>query len=117
MINSAAAISKSDIEAVLSKIRSLSNQTNQLTEKKNVEASTTSGFESIISTVKNSLSSVSKVENQAQAFKASFMQGEPDVSLSQVLVSSARSKIAFEGLITIRKHFIEAYKEIMSLPI
>ncbi len=111
------AVAKADIEAVLSKIRSLSNQAGHLTEKKPTEASSNTGFSSIINTVKNSLTAVSNAQNDAQTLKSSYIKGDPDVSLSQVLASSARSKVAFEGLITIRKHFIESYKEIMNMPI
>jgi len=117
MVTSTSEISKSNIDQVLSKIRDISSQTKALSDNKITEPDKTSGFDSIISNVKNSLGKISETQNESQNIKNAYIHGDPNVSLSQVLVSSAQSKVAFEGLIAVRKHLIEAYKEIMNMPI
>ena len=117
MMKSTTAISKSDIQAVLSKIRGLSHQTEQVASNNKLDKLPAPGFDKIISNVKNSLTQVSQTQNEAQMLKTQYLKGDPEVSLSQVLVSSTKSKVAFEGLVAIRKHFIEAYKEVMNMPL
>ena len=116
MITATPSVSRSDIEAVLSKIRSLSDKAQTLGTAQNVPVSNT-GFNNIMSSLKTGLAAVSHTQNETDALKQSYLNGSADVPLSQVLVSSARSKVAFEGLIAVRKLFVEAYKEVMNMPV
>ncbi len=116
MITATPSVSRTDIEAVLSKIRSLSTKTQTLGAPQSASVSST-GFHDIMSNLKTGLSAISNTQNETEALKQSYLKGSADVPLSQVLVSSARSKVAFEGLIAVRKLFVEAYKEVMNMPV
>ncbi|QDP73457.1 flagellar hook-basal body complex protein FliE [Legionella israelensis] len=117
MVTATKNITKSNIEQILSKIRDFSQQTHPVPLNKKTNAPASQSFDSIIHGLKQGLSHVSKTQNESQNLKTAYIKGEPDVSLSQVLVSSAQSKVAFEGLLAVRRHFIDAYKEIMNMPV
>lgn len=107
------AISKAEIMNTLTKIRSVSEKS--LTNNFNI--SKTSGFNEIMGIAKSALSLINQTHTTAESLKTSYLKGAADVSLPQVLVSSIHSKVAFEGLLVVRNKLIDAYKEIMSMPI
>jgi flagellar hook-basal body complex protein FliE len=49
--------------------------------------------------------------------KQSYMTGDSNVSISQVMMSTMKSKLAFEGLLVVRNKLLDAYKEIMNMPV
>ncbi|KGP63725.1 hypothetical protein EP47_05015 [Legionella norrlandica] len=108
------AISKAQIMDTLTKIRSISEkpQLDNLNIKK-----TQSGFGEIMGAAKSALSTINQTQNAAESLKESYLKGDIKVSLPQVLISAIHSKVAFEGLLVVRNKLIDAYKEIMSMPI
>lgn len=107
-----------NVEQILAKIRNFSHQVQspaQTQQKMNVSAPR--GFDSIIQGLKQSLTQVNKTQNEAENLRAAYIKGDPEVSLSKILVSSAQSQVAFEGLLAVRRHFIDAYKEVMNMPV
>lgn len=110
------AISKAQIADTLSKIRSIAGDASALDIGKN-KAVTGSGFDQIMNAAKASLSSINATYMKAESIKEAHLNGDSNVSLPQVLVSSIKSKIAFEGLLVVRNKLIDAYKEIMNMPI
>jgi flagellar hook-basal body complex protein FliE len=109
--------SRADIDAMLSKIRSISTQTKALNSLSSTSAENVSPFHSIMAIAKNSIQAVSQSQIQADALKDSYLSGDNNVSISQVMISSIKSKVAFEGLIAVRNKLIDSYKEIMNMPI
>jgi flagellar hook-basal body complex protein FliE len=43
--------------------------------------------------------------------------GDPNVSLSEVMIASQKSSLAFSAMVEVRNKFLEAYKEVMSMPV
>lgn len=109
--------SRADIDAMLSKIRSISTQAKALHSESTSPAKHVSPFQSIMAIAKNSIQAVSHSQIQADALKDSYLSGDNNVSISQVMISSIKSKVAFEGLIAVRNKLIDSYKEIMNMPI
>ncbi len=66
---------------------------------------------------KNALSSVNQAQIDSEKLKNSYVLGDSNVSMSQVIVASQKSKLAFEGLVSVRNKILEAYKEIMNMPV
>ena len=46
-----------------------------------------------------------------------FDQGDRSVSLSDVMIASQKSGVAFDATVQVRNKLIESYKEIMSMPV
>jgi len=43
--------------------------------------------------------------------------GDRSVSISDAMIASQKSSIAFSATVEVRNKFVEAYKEIMSMPV
>lgn len=106
---------RSDINEVLSKIRKVSSQSKIFEEHGSTTA--TSNFSDVLSIAKNAVSQVSESQTTADQVKNAYISGDSHITMSQVIMASQKSKLAFEGLITVRNKILEAYKEIMAMPI
>lgn len=110
-------LARTDIDATLSKIRSLSNHAKAFGSQSITPTENSSPFHSLMSVAKDSIQAVSQSQNQTDVLKNAYISGDKDVSISQVMISSIKSKVAFEGLVAVRNKLIESYKEIMNMPI
>ena len=108
------AVQRIDITETLSKIRAISNKTSAFGDTNPVNAS---NFSQIMAVAKDSISGVNSTQLKAESVKNAYMSGDPNVSLSQVMMTTMKSKVAFEGLLVVRNKLLEAYKEIMNMPI
>jgi flagellar hook-basal body complex protein FliE len=61
--------------------------------------------------------SVNATQKQSSALATAFEQGDPKVSLAQVMVASQKASVSFQALTQVRNHLVEAYKDIMNMPI
>lgn len=74
----------------------------------------TSNFGDMLS---GALNSVNELQVDAGNKKAAFEMGDSNVTLSEVMIASSKSGIALDATVQIRNKFVEAYKEIMSMPV
>ena len=110
-------MSRGDINTTLSKIRSLSNQTKAFGVSTLAPSTSVSPFQSLMSIAKESIQNVSQSQQHTDVLKNAYISGDKNVSISQVMIASVKSKVAFEGLLAVRNKLIESYKEIMNIPI
>lgn len=110
------AISKVDITATLEKIRALSGQ-GKLSSESQVGSAKSSNFDQIMSVAKSTLSDINTSQIQTESLKKAYLGGDPTVSISQVMMSTMKSKLAFEGLLVVRNKLLDSYKEIMNMPV
>ncbi len=106
---------RSDIAQMLEKMRDISNKSGAFKVDNAVDQS--KDFGGVMNATKNILSSVSESQSKTDVLKDRYLQGDPNISLAQVVVSSEKSKLAFEGLIVVRNKCLDAYKEIMNMPV
>jgi flagellar hook-basal body complex protein FliE len=67
--------------------------------------------------LKTAIDNVNDIQSQSNALKTAFEKGDPGVSLSQVMVTSQKSAIAFQSVLQVRNRLIDAYKEVMNMPV
>ncbi|WP_019027015.1 flagellar hook-basal body complex protein FliE [Colwellia piezophila] len=65
----------------------------------------------------NALNSVNELQTEAGDKKRAFEMGDSNVTLAEVMIASSKSGIALDATVQIRNKFVEAYKEIMSMPV
>lgn len=106
---------RSDISEMLSKIREVSNKSKVFTGTE--VAAPAKSFEGVLSIAKGALTSVNQTQVETEALKNAYVTGDSSVSMSQVIIASQKSKLAFEGLVAVRNKILDAYKEIMNMPI
>ena len=106
---------QNDIGAMLAKIREISNKSTVFAQPSKTSA--TGGFNAVMSLAKESVGQVNQLQASTDKVKNSYILGDSNVSMSDVVVASQKSKLAFEGLVSVRNKILEAYKEIMNMPV
>ncbi|PKI14757.1 flagellar hook-basal body complex protein FliE [Colwellia sp. 12G3] len=65
----------------------------------------------------DALKSVNELQKESGDKKRAFEMGDSNVTLAEVMIASSKSGIALDATVQIRNKFVEAYKEIMSMPV
>ncbi len=106
---------QANISEILDKIRDISSKTKAFGSQ--ATQITSEDFSKVYNTAKSTVDNVNSLVNDSDKIRDSYLSGDKNVSLSQVVVSTEKSKLAFEGLITVRNKCLEAYREIMNMPV
>ena len=119
-------IGRSDINQVLQEMRALKDRAQGSNNNQNINESSAASvqnnisktnnveFQSILSSAVDQVNSVQKHSNElAEAFQL----GDPNITLSQVVVASEKASVAFEAMTEVRNRLVSAYEDIMKMPI
>ena len=67
--------------------------------------------------LKQGLDSVNQVQNKATTLATQFEKGVPGVELPQVMLEMQKANVSFRALAEVRNKFVDAYREIMNMPL
>jgi len=67
--------------------------------------------------LKDAVNSVNDIQQTAGAEREAFEMGDRSVTLAQTMISASKAGIAFDATVQVRNKFVEAYKEIMNMPV
>lgn len=65
----------------------------------------------------NAINNVNTLQKTSGNLQTRFDQGDQSVSLSDVMIARNKSSVAFEATIQVRNKLVEAYKELMNMPV
>tara|TARA_B100001063_G_C16738340_1_gene543303 strand:- start:1338 stop:1712 length:375 start_codon:yes stop_codon:yes gene_type:complete len=65
----------------------------------------------------NAVNTVSETQQKSSAMTTAYVQGDPSVSLSQVMIQSQKSSVSFQALTQVRNKVVQAYETIMKMPV
>ena len=65
----------------------------------------------------NSIGQVNGLQEQSNNMKTAFEQGQPGIDLAQVMVASQKADLAFSAMVEVRNKLVDAYKDIMNMPL
>mgnify|MGYP000238771548 FL=1 len=65
----------------------------------------------------DALQTVHELQQDTGAKKMAFEMGDRSVTLGDVMIASSKSGVALDAAVQVRNKFVEAYKEIMSMPV
>ncbi len=68
-------------------------------------------------TLANALNEVNSMQKESARLKTAFEKGDPDISLVDVTLASQKASVGFEAMLSVRNKFVEAYKEVMNMPV
>lgn len=74
----------------------------------------TQNFSALLSSAINNVNGLQSASND---LATRFDQGDRNISLSDVMISRNKSSVAFDATIQIRNKLVEAYKELMNMPV
>ncbi len=65
----------------------------------------------------DALKTVNHLQGQSSELATRFDQGDRSVSLSDVMIARNKSSVAFEATVQVRNKMVQAYKELMNMPV
>jgi flagellar hook-basal body complex protein FliE len=65
----------------------------------------------------NAIGTVNDMQLESKDMAMSFEMGNKNLSLADVMVAKEKAGLAFEATIQVRNKVLEAYKQIMSMPV
>lgn len=65
----------------------------------------------------NALNTVNDLQANAKQKVTAVEMGDRNVSLADAMIASQKSSVAFEATVQVRNKLVEAYKEIMNMPV
>jgi len=104
-------MSDMEISKVLSQLRTLAGGLEAPGEKTG-----TAGAE-FGSLLKESVESVNTQQQKAVSMAGDFEAGRPGVDLAEVMIAAQKASVSFQGMTEVRNKLVEAYREIMNMPI
>jgi flagellar hook-basal body complex protein FliE len=72
---------------------------------------------SFASVMRQGLDRVNEMQSHASTMATQFERGVPGVELSQVMLESQKASVAFRATVEVRNRLVNAYQEIMNMPI
>ena len=67
--------------------------------------------------LKQGIDSVNSTQSKAADLANKFERGVPGVELPQVMLEMQKANVSFRALTEVRNKFVEAYREIMNMPL
>lgn len=68
-------------------------------------------------TLKGALSGVNQAQQASGALARDFELGVPGADLARVMVASQTSQIAFRATVEVRNRLVQAYQDVMNMPL
>jgi flagellar hook-basal body complex protein FliE len=65
----------------------------------------------------NAINNVNGLQKSSGDLQMRFDRGDENVSLSDVMIARNKSSVAFEATIQVRNKLVDAYKELMNMPV
>jgi flagellar hook-basal body complex protein FliE len=66
--------------------------------------------------LKDSIDSVNQTQQTAGRLSESFELGDPQVTLAEVMIASQKASVSFQAMLQVRNKLVEAYKDVMNMP-
>jgi flagellar hook-basal body complex protein FliE len=107
-----ATMTTTNIDQIMAQMRVMSAQA--ASAPKPVESPTEANFGTLLS---ESINQVNETQQNAGALKQAFELGSEDVNLAEVMVAVQKSSLSFEAMVQVRNKLVDAYKEVMNMPI
>lgn len=60
---------------------------------------------------------VNDVQHASGALQKAYLQGDPNVDITDVMIASQKSGVAFDAMLQVRNKLVDAYRDVMNMPI
>lgn len=108
-------MSQMEISKVLTQMRALASQLDAPMAP--TVAPGAAGGPQFSEVLTKALDAVSQQQNAANGLVRSFELGTTDASVAEVMVSMQKASLSFEAVTQVRNRLVDAYREIMNMPI
>ena len=66
---------------------------------------------------KNAIDNVNDNQKTAAELATRFEQGDPSIDLPEVMIALQKSSVSFQAMTQVRNKLVEAYKDVMNMPV
>ncbi len=98
-------------QQLLSQIRSMQSELHGTQAPRPADGS---GFGELFS---KALNQVNDTQQASSALKAAFVTGSSEASLAEVMIASQKADLSFRAMTEVRNKLVNAYQEIMNMPV
>lgn len=63
------------------------------------------------------LNQVNELQQTSSGLQEAYIRGDGSVDITRVMVASQKSSIAFQAVVQVRNKLVEAYKDVMNMPV
>ncbi|MAD45745.1 MAG: flagellar hook-basal body complex protein FliE [Oceanospirillaceae bacterium] len=96
----------------------LADKVQKLSEQQATEAITGDNSVPDFQTMfKNAIDTVNTHQKTSAELATRFEQGDPSVDLPEVMIAMQKSSVSFQAMTQVRNKLVEAYKEVMNMPV
>lgn len=103
-------MSDMNVNQVLAQMRAMS------IEAGNKPAATGNDSGDFAAMLKESIDAVNQTQKTAGKLSTAFETGQSDVSLAEVMIASQKASVSFQAMLQVRNKLVDAYKDVMSMP-
>lgn len=110
---------KVDTQNLILQMRALSAQAQNQADDPNLVQNETgqahaSGFADLL---KRSVDAVNDHQVKSSEMKEAFERGDEDADLTEVMLQAQKASLSFQAMTQVRNKLVEAYKDVMNMPI
>ena len=102
-------MSDMNVNQVLAQMRAMSLQASG-------PAKVPTGNSDFSALLQQSIAAVNSTEQQAGKMAVAFETGASNVSLTDVMVAQQKASVSFQATLQVRNKLVEAYKDVMNMP-
>lgn len=117
-INPSASIDSSQFQNEITQ-QDLINQRAALTTRpgNQMDLAPSNSIPSIGEMMGNAVNQVNATQQHAGDLSTRYTQGDPNIDLPEVMVAMQKSSVSFQAMSQVRNKLLEAYKDIMNMPV
>lgn len=67
--------------------------------------------------LKTSLDAVNSAQQESHGLKVGFQDGTGDASLAEVMIAAQKADLSFRAVTEVRNKLVQAYQDIMNMPV
>jgi flagellar hook-basal body complex protein FliE len=100
-------------DALLAQMRAMMERAQGLPSQ-SAQPTSQNGFTDML---KQAVSAVNDQQVQSDKLATAFQQGDPNVQMSQVMLSMQKANVSFQAMVEVRNKLVSAYQEIMNMQV
>jgi len=112
------------VDDLLAQMRAMKDQVQGLQSPiKNIGLNAENGIDktdtknTFSSVLKDSVDKVNETQMQTNKLAEAFQKGDPNVQVTEVMLAMQKSNVSFQAMVQVRNKIIQAYQEIMNMPV
>lgn len=90
------------------------NSRDRLSSVAEIEKNNNASFTKVM---EQAVNKVNEVQQASSSMSKSYLQGDPNVDVTDVMIASQKASVAFESMVQVRNKLVEAYRDVMNMPL